>query len=211
MYCNPNESCMGREKQIEDSFIRKLTEQLKYVYRDDIHDRDALVANFRQKFETLNRVKLSDSEFDRLLEEIINPNVFASSKRLRERNTFIREDGTPLQYTLVNIKDWCKNDYEVINQLRMNTDNSHHRYDVILLINGIPVVQVELKAYDVSPRRAMQQIVDYKNDPGNGYTKSLLCFIQLFIVSNQSNTYYFTNNNNQHFSFNADEQFLPVY
>ena len=189
MYCNPNESCMGREKQIEDSFIRKLTEQLKYVYRDDIHDRDALVANFRQKFETLNRVKLSDSEFDRLLEEIINPNVFASSKRLRERNTFIREDGTPLQYTLVNIKDWCKNDYEVINQLRMNTDNSHHRYDVILLINGIPVVQVELKAYDVSPRRAMQQIVDYKNDPGNGYTKSLLCFIQLFIVSNQSNTY----------------------
>ena len=202
---------MNREKQIEESFIRKLTEQLKYVYRDDIHDRDSLVANFRQKFEALNRVKLSDSEFDRLLEEIINPDVFASSKRLRERNTFTREDGTPLQYTLVNIKDWCKNDYEVINQLRMNTDNSHHRYDVILLINGIPVVQVELKAYDVSPRRAMQQIVDYKNDPGNGYAKSLLCFIQLFIVSNQSNTYYFTNNNNQHFSFNADEQFLPVY
>lgn len=211
MCCDPDESNMVREKQIEESFIRKLTEQLKYVYRDDIHDRNSLVANFRQKFEALNRVKLSDSEFDRLLEEIINPDVFASSKRLRERNTFIREDGTPLQYTLVNIKDWCKNDYEVINQLRMNTGNSHHRYDVILLINGIPVVQVELKAYDVSPRRAMQQIVDYKNDPGNGYTKSLLCFIQLFIVSNQSNTYYFTNNNNQHFSFNADEQFLPVY
>ena len=63
-------------------------------------------------------------------------------------------------------KDWCKNDYEVINQLRMNTDNSYHRYDVILLINGIPVVQIELKTYDVSPRRAMQQIVlksEYKN------------------------------------------------
>lgn len=202
---------MNREKQIEESFIRKLTEQLKYVYRDDIHDRASLEANFRQKFETLNKVKLSDSEFDRLLEEIINPDVFVSSKRLRERNTFTREDGTPLQYTLVNIKDWCKNDYEVINQLRMNTDNSYHRYDVILLINGIPVVQIELKTYDVSPRRAMQQIVDYKNDPGNGYMKTLLCFIQLFVVSNQTNTYYFTNNNNQHFSFNADEQFLPVY
>lgn len=202
---------MNREKQIEKSFIRKLTEQLKYVYRDDIHDRASLEANFRQKFETLNKVKLSDSEFDRLLEEIINPDVFVSSKRLRERNTFTREDGTPLQYTLVNIKDWCKNDYEVINQLRMNTDNSYHRYDVILLINGIPVVQIELKTYDVSPRRAMQQIVDYKNDPGNGYMKTLLCFIQLFVVSNQTNTYYFTNNNNQHFSFNADEQFLPVY
>ena len=202
---------MNREKQIEESFIRELTEQLKYVYRDDIHDRASLEANFRQKFETLNKVKLSDSEFDRLLEEVINPDVFVSSKRLRERNTFTREDGTPLQYTLVNIKDWCKNDYEVINQLRMNTDNSYHRYDVILLINGIPVVQIELKTYDVSPRRAMQQIVDYKNDPGNGYTKTLLCFIQLFVVSNQTNTYYFTNNNNQHFSFNADEQFLPVY
>lgn len=93
MCCDPDESNMVREKQIEESFIRKLTEQLKYVYRDDIHDRNSLVANFRQKFEALNRVKLSDSEFDRLLEEIINPDVFASSKRLRERNTFIREDG----------------------------------------------------------------------------------------------------------------------
>ena len=123
----------------------------------------------------------------------------------------MREDGTPLQYMLVNIKDWCKNDYEVINQLRINTNNSYHRYDVILLINGIPVVQVELKASDVSPRRAMQQIVDYKSDTGNGYTNTLLCFMQLFIVSNQANTYYFTNNNDQYFSFNTDEQFLPVY
>ena len=99
----------------------------------------------------------------------------------------------------------------MINQLRINTNNSYHRYDVILLINGIPVIQVELKASDVSPRRAMQQIVDYKNDTGNGYTNTLLCFMQLFIVSNQANTYYFTNNNDQHFSFNTDEQFLPVY
>ena len=159
----------------------------------------------------MNRVHLTDSEFDRLLEEIIDADVFASSKRLRGINTFMREDGTPLQYMLVNIKDWCKNDYEVINQLRINTNNSYHRYDVILLINGIPVIQVELKASDVSPRRAMQQIVDYKNDTGNGYTNTLLCFMQLFIVSNQANTYYFTNNNDQHFSFNTDEQFLPVY
>jgi type I restriction enzyme R subunit len=77
---------------------------------------------------------------------------------------------------LVNIKDWCKNEFEVINQLRINTENSHHRYDVILLINGIPVVQIELKTLEVSPRKAMQQIVDYKSDPGNGYTNSLLCF-----------------------------------
>ena len=201
---------ISKEKQIEDHFINKLID-LKYTYRDDIRDRNSLEMNFRTKFETLNRVHLTDSEFSRLLEEIIDADVFASSKRLRGINTFMREDGTPLQYMLVNIKDWCKNDYEVINQLRINTNNSYHRYDVILLINGIPVVQVELKASDVSPRRAMQQIVDYKSDTGNGYTNTLLCFMQLFIVSNQANTYYFTNNNDQYFSFNTDEQFLPVY
>ena len=201
---------ISKEKQIEDHFINKLID-LKYTYRDDIRDRNSLERNFRTKFETLNRVHLTDSEFSRLLEEIIDADVFASSKRLRGINTFMREDGTPLQYMLVNIKDWCKNDYEVINQLRINTNNSYHRYDVILLINGIPVIQVELKASDVSPRRAMQQIIDYKNDTGNGYTNTLLCFMQLFIVSNQANTYYFTNNNDQHFSFNTDEQFLPVY
>lgn len=111
----------------------------------------------------------------------------------------------------MNIRDWCKNDFEVINQLFINTDNSHHRYDVILLINGLPVVQIELKTLQISPRRAMEQIVDYKNDPGNGYTNSLLCFMQLFIVSNEGDTRYFANNRNQHFSFNADERFLPIY
>ena len=201
---------MIRERQIEENFINKLIE-LKYTYRPDICDRITLERNFRKKFERLNRVNLSDSEFNRLLEEITDSDVFASSKRLREMNTFIREDGTPLQYTLVNIKDWCKNEYEVVNQLRINTKNSFQRYDVILLINGLPVVQVELKTLDVSPRRAMQQIVDYKNDSGNGYGNTLLCFMQLFIVSNYSNTYYFANNNLQHFNFNAEEQFLPVY
>jgi type I restriction enzyme R subunit len=203
-------SSIVNESQIEYGFVGKLAD-LKYTVRQDIRDRKALEENFRKKFDALNRVRLSDAEFARLRDEIINPDVFAASKTLRQRNTFIREDGTPLQYTLVNIKDWCKNDFEVINQLRMNTQNSNHRYDVILLINGVPVVQIELKTLEVSPRPAMQQIINYKNDPGNSYTNSLLCFIQLFIVSNRSNTYYFANNRSQHFAFNADEQFLPVY
>lgn len=201
---------MTKENQIEESLLTKLTD-LKYTYRPDIRDKQSLELNFREKFEALNRVRLTDAEFSRLRDEIVNPDVFASSKLLRQRNYFPREDGTPLHYTLVNIKDWCKNEYEVINQLRMNTDNSNHRYDVILLINGIPVVQIELKTLEISPRKAMQQIVDYKNDAGNGYGNSFLCFMQLFIVSNQTNTYYFANNHNQHFSFNADEQFLPIY
>ncbi len=198
------------ENQIEQDLIGKL-QDLKYSYRSDIRDRAAMEHNFRQHFEALNRVHLTDTEFARLLELIVTPDVFAAARTLRERNSFERDDGTPLYYTLVNIKDWCKNSFEVVNQLRINTDNSHHRYDVLLLINGVPVVQIELKTLAISPRRAMQQIVDYKNDPGNGYTKTLLCFLQLFIVSNRTDTWYFANNNSRHFSFNADERFLPLY
>jgi type I restriction enzyme R subunit len=198
------------EQKIEQSFIDKLVE-LKYTYRPDITDRASLERNFRDKFDTLNRVRLSDGEFARLLDEIVTPDVFAAARTLRERNAFTREDGTPLNYTLVNIKDWCKNTFEVVNQLRINTDNSHHRFDALILINGVPCVQVELKTLGISPRRAMEQIVDYKNDPGNGYTKTLLCFLQLFIVSNRTDTWYFANNNARHFAFNADERFLPIY
>lgn len=198
------------ERDLEDALISKLRD-LKYEYRPDIRDRVALEANFRTKFEALNRVTLTDGEFQRLMDEIVTPDVFTAARTLRERNSFTRDDGTPLNYTLVNIKDWCKNTYEVINQLRINTDNSHHRYDVILLINGVPSVQIELKTLGISPRRAMEQIVDYKNDPGNGYTKTLLCFLQLFIVSNRDRTFYFANNNTRHFAFNAEERFLPVY
>jgi len=156
------------EAQIETHFVEKLCD-LKYQYRPDIRDRAALEANFRGHFETLNRVTLTDGEFERLLDEIITPDVFTASRTLREINSFTRDDGTPLNYTLVNIRDWCKNTFEVVNQIRMNTDYSHHRYDRVLLINGVPAVQIELKSLGISPRRAMQQIVEYKNDPGNGH------------------------------------------
>ena len=199
-----------REQDIETAFLAKL-DGLKYTFRPDIRDRATLEQNFREKFESLNHVHLTDSEFSRLLDEIITPDVFTAAKTVRSINAFTRDDGTPLNYTLVNIKDWCKNTFEVVNQLRINTDNSHHRYDVILLINGVPVVQIELKTLGISPRRAMEQIVEYKNDPGNGYTKTLLCFMQLFIVSNRDRTYYFANNNSRHFAFHAEERFLPVY
>ena len=111
-------SSMVNEPEIEYGFIEKLTD-LKYTYRSDIRNRHTLEQNFRKKFEILNRVNLTDAEFARLRDEIINPDVFQASKILRQRNTFKREDDTPLHYTLVNIKDWCKNEFEVINQLRM--------------------------------------------------------------------------------------------
>ena len=170
---------MQSERDLEEDLIAKLRD-LKYRYRPDIRNSAALKANFRQKFESFNRVRLTDYEFRRLLNEIVTADVSEASRFLRNRQTFVREDGTPLNYTLVNIKDWCKNTFEVVHQLRINTDYSHHRYDVILLINGVPVVQIELKMLGISPRWAMEQIVIYKSDPGNGYTKTLLCFVQQF-------------------------------
>ncbi len=198
------------EREIEETLVERL-QSLKYEYRPDINNLRELENNFRQKFETLNRVSLSDREFNQLKDDIINKDVFKASKKLRERNTLLRDDETPLHYSLVNLNDWCKNDFQVINQLKINTQYSRHRYDVILLINGLPLVHIELKTLNIIPRTAIQQIVDYKRDQGSGYTNTIMCFVQLFIVSNRSTTYYFANNNDEHFKFNAEEQYLPVY
>ena len=84
-----------KEEQIEYGFIGKL-QGLKYEYRDDIRDRASLERNFREKFEALNRAKLSDDEFARLLDEIVTPDVFTAGKTLRTINSFTRADGTPL-------------------------------------------------------------------------------------------------------------------
>ena len=131
---------LSSESQLEGWLVEKLL-ALKYESRPDIRDRASLEKNFRKKFESLNHVRLTDGEFQRLLEEIVTPDVFTAAHTLRNRSSFLRDDGTPLNFTLVNIADWCKNTFEVVSQLRINTDNSHHRYDVILLINGLPAVQ----------------------------------------------------------------------
>lgn len=198
-----------KESQIEQHFIRHL-EGLGYVYRKDIKDRASLEQNFRNKFEALNQVRLTDGEFERLMGNIVSSDVYKASKTLRDKVEIIHDDGTTRFYPLVNLQNWCKNDYEVINQLRINTHSSYHRYDVIILINGLPLVQVELKAHGVSPRVAIKQIVDYKNDHENGYEHTLLAFMQLFIVSNEADTFYFANNPKEALTFDEKEQFLPV-
>ncbi len=150
------------ESQLETTLIAKLGD-LKHTLRPDVRDRAALEASFRHHFEALNPVKLTDPEFSRLLDEIVAPDVFTAAhtlRGLRNRNGFARDDprtGTLLNYTLVNTADWCKNTFEVVSQLRIDTDYSHHPYDVMLLVNGVPVVQVELKTLAINPRRPMQQ------------------------------------------------------
>src|SRR5271168_2964381 len=98
---------IAAERQLEEALVTKLRD-LKYEYRPDIRDRATLEQNFREKFEALNRVRLTDSEFARLVDEIVTPDVFTAARTLRERNSFTRDDGTPLNYTLVNIKDCAR-------------------------------------------------------------------------------------------------------
>ena len=92
------------ERQLEEELIEKLKD-LKYEYRADLRDRAALERNFREKFQALNRVNLTDAESQRLLDEIVTADVFTAAHTLRSRNAFTRDDGTPLNYTLVNIKE----------------------------------------------------------------------------------------------------------
>lgn len=92
------------EAQLEQQFLEKLVE-LKYTYRSDIHDLDSLEKNFREKFERLNYVTLSDDEFRRLLQDNVTPDVFTAAKKLRQKQTFVRSDGTTFDYSLVNLRD----------------------------------------------------------------------------------------------------------
>ena len=149
------------ERHIEIELIEKFTE-LKYTPRPEIRDRTALEANFREKFEALNRVHLTDTEFQRLLEKITTPDVFSAARALREMGTFERDDGTPLNYTLVNIKDWCKNSFEVVNQLRINTDKRQNHLTQAHIDKIIDTYQYRKEEARYARRVGMEEIE--KND-----------------------------------------------
>ena len=102
------------ERQLEEQFIENLR-GLKYEYRQDIRDRAALEQNFRQKFQTLNHVRLTDSEFQRLLDEIVTPDVYANARVLRAINSFTRDDGTELNYTLQTDLKKLSPEYDPLN------------------------------------------------------------------------------------------------
>jgi type I restriction enzyme, R subunit len=144
------------------------------------------------KLESPTGVSFTDHEIGRLFVAIISTDVFVAARMLRERNSFTRADATSLNDTLFNVQDWCKNSFEVVNQLRISTEYSHHRYDVLLLLHRIPCVQIKPKSLGISPRRAMEHIVDYVNDVVNGHSITLLCILQLFIVSNRTDTCIFS-------------------
>lgn len=178
------------EQELEQNLIDKLIRQ-DYEHIEIKGPQD-LKNNLKKQIEKANAINLSDSEFTTLYNQLITtPTVFSASTILRDRFLFEREDTTKINLLLYNKDSWCKNTFQVASQIKNPHGNHFKRYDVTILINGFPMVQIELKSSTVKFDNAYKQIVEeYKPS----YEDSLFKYIQLFIISNGNTTKYFVNN-----------------
>ena len=177
------------EAELELQFIEQLNSQ-KYA-TVEIPDYDALVENFKVQFEKFNAAKLdhplTDKEWERVFNLMLGKSVFQSAKVLRDKFVLEREDGTKVYLAFFD-NDHTKNIFQVTHQTTV-VGKYVNRYDVTLLVNGLPLIQVELKRRGIDIREAVNQVMRYKKHSYNG----LYHFIQLFIVSNGVDTKYFAN------------------
>lgn len=143
------------------------------------------------QLEKHNHIQLSDAEFEKVLNILNKGSVFEKAKTLRQKQHILRDNGDNLYFEFLNVEHWCQNEYQVTNQIKQE-GRFDNRYDVTLLINGLPLIQIELKRRGLEMKEAFNQINRYqKHSFGAG--KGLFHFIQLFIISNGVNTKYFTN------------------
>lgn len=179
------------EARLENRMIDQLVKQgYEQVQIDDVN---SLEKNFREQVNKHNKIELkgknlSDKEFERLMVKISGKGVFQSAKELRQKQDIQRDDGTIIYIELFNTKDWCKNTFQVTHQTTVEGKYTN-RYDVTILINGLPLVQVELKRRGIDMKEAFNQIKRYKRHSYFGLYK----FIQLFVISNGVDTKYFAN------------------
>ena len=179
------------ESKLEDRMIDQLRKQgYQYV---EINDVNELEKNFREQVNLHNRGELnfkdlSDKEFERLIVKISGKGIFQSAKELRQKQDIQRDDGSVVYLELFNTKDWCRNNFQVTHQTTVEGKYTN-RYDVTILINGLPLVQIELKRRGIDMKEAFNQIKRYKRHSYSGLYK----FIQLFIISNGVDTKYFAN------------------
>lgn len=165
-------------------------QKLGYDYVSLI-DEKSLLSNLKSQLEKHNQMRLSNGEFDKILNFLNKGSVFEKAKTLREKQHIIRDNGDNLYFEFLNVEHWCRNEYQVTNQIKQE-GKYDNRYDVTLLINGLPLVQIELKRRGLEMKEAFNQINRYqKHSFGAG--KGLFHFVQLFIISNGVNTKYFSN------------------
>ena len=190
------------EAALENALIHAL-EQMSYEYVK-IEEESNLRDNFKCQLEKHNRKQLAEigrehfteSEFEKILLHLEGGSRFEKSKKLRDLYPLETENGERVWVEFLNKKQWCQNEFQVSNQITVE-GRKKCRYDVTILINGLPLVQIELKRRGVELKQAYNQIQRYHKTSFHG----LFDYIQLFVISNGVNTRYFANNPNSGYKF----------
>ena len=183
------------EAELEKEFIRMLEEQgYEYI---KIHNSEALIENLRKQLEIVNDYKFTDSEWERFFNNNIannNDGIVEKTRKIQVDHVQVlkRDDGTSKNIYLLDKKNIHNNRMQVINQYVEDSGNYDNRYDVTVLVNGLPLVHIELKRRGVALKEAFNQINRYQRDSfwaGSG----LYEYIQIFVISNGTNTKYYSN------------------
>ena len=183
------------EADLEREFIKNLQNQ-GYEYLS-IHNEKELIANLKDKLEKLNNIIFSEKEWERFFREKIankNDSIVEKTRTIQEDyiKSFTRDDGSLVNISLINKKNIHNNFLQVINQYEEEGGNHNTRYDVSILVNGLPLIHIELKRRGVAIREAFNQINRYQRDSfwaGSG----LFEYVQIFVISNGTNTKYYSN------------------
>ncbi|HEL1621804.1 type I restriction endonuclease subunit R [Streptococcus suis] len=183
------------EADLEKELIADLQQQ-GYEYLNYLTTPEALLGNLRTQMEMLNRVSFTDAEWQRFLDEYLNKpseSLIDRTRKLHDDHVydFIFDDGHIQNIYLWDKKNISRNKLQIINQMKQ-TGTSANRYDVTLLVNGLPLVQIELKKRGVAIREAFNQVHRYSKESFNE-ENSLFKYLQLFIISNGTDTRYFAN------------------
>ena len=191
--------CIVMPKQpeliLEDQLIAKL-QTLGYalVY---IQNEPELLANLKSQIEKHNNIVFSSKEFEKVLNILSKGSVFEKAKTLREKQHILRDNGDNLYFEFINTEQWCQNEYQVTHQVSME-GKYKNRYDVTLLINGLPLVHIELKRRGLELKEAFNQVNRYQRHSFSS-SYGLFQYIQIFVISNGVNTKYYANNRFQSF------------
>jgi type I restriction enzyme R subunit len=188
------------EAELEKNLVKRLT-GLGYE-PVTICDNEALLGNLRKQLSKHNATVLTDSplsdgEFEKVLNHLDKGNVFDRAKTLRDRFALTRDDGSTAYIQFINMDEWCRNEYQVTHQIAQEGAYKN-RYDVTLLINGLPLVQIELKRRGIEMKEAFNQINRYQRH-SFWSARGLFNYVQIFIISNGVNTKYYANQRKQHF------------
>lgn len=186
-------------KQPEQILEEQLVEQLQKLNYSLVHIKDEkeLITNLKSQLEKHNNIKFSNSEFEKVLNTLSKGSVFEKAKTLREKQHIVRDNGDNLYFEFIQTEHWCQNQFQVTHQVTME-GKYKNRYDVTLLINGLPLVQIELKRRGLELKEAFNQINRYQRH-SFGANAGLYQYIQIFVISNGVNTKYYANNRFQSF------------